>query len=112
MTPERVGILSECFENAMTTNVACDYANIARDTFYSWYEKDEDFRTQMNYSRALAAKKLLKRIEEKDPWKLLKNIYKGEYVDEPAVQINIESPCASIPTQKLLEMMDTKQIEP
>lgn len=111
LSPERVRILSECFQNAMTTNIACDYANISRDTFYSWYEKDENFRTQMNYAKAMAAQRLLKKVEEKEPWKLLKNVYRGEYVDDPLIQINVERPLASVPSKSLLEMLNILQIE-
>ena len=111
LTPTRVRILSECFQNAMTTNIACDYANISRDTFYSWFEKDEDFRTQMNYAKAMAAQRLLKKVEEKEPWKLLKNVYRGEYIDDPLIQINMERPLASVPSQKLLEILGILETE-
>lgn len=113
---EVIAALIHSFEKGLTIKLACDFAGITPKTYYK-YMGFKPFAHLMNKTRAQYALKLLPLVEEKDPWKLMKALYRGEYMDTPdtAIQINIDRPLNAVPTAKLLEALnlkpDQKEIE-
>lgn len=87
-TDERVKILLECLEDNMPLNKACDYAKIARQTIYNWMKEDENFSTQVSYAKSAGERRLVRKVEDKDPWKILKNTDPENFKDEPAQVFN------------------------
>jgi len=81
-TDTRVAILLDCLERGMPVQRACEFARVNRSTLHRWKEKDEDFATEVAYSRGVAIKRLILKVEEKEPWKILKNIDSKHFKDQ------------------------------
>ena len=57
MTPEVVTKLIAAFNNAYNITEACDYAGIARVTYYRWIEKDDKFSYKMSEAQSAVNRK-------------------------------------------------------
>lgn len=72
-TDKRVEILLGCLEDNMSIEKACDYAMIHKQTYYNWFNTDEDFSTRVLYAISLGIRRVTRLVEKEDPWKILKN---------------------------------------
>lgn len=57
MTPEVVTKLIAAFNNAYNITEACEYAGIARVTYYRWLEKDDQFSYKMSKAQSAPTRK-------------------------------------------------------
>ncbi len=111
-------VLCQGLEEGMTFRVACDFADITYVTAYKYIKEEPIYQNMVNLARAKCVQRLLPKVEEKDPWKLLKSIYKGEYVDDPSVQLNVnvdQRPLIDTPSEALLKALaelESKKEEP
>lgn len=101
-----IAALKEAFSRGLTIKLACDYAGISERTFYRYMETERVAKA-INFVRAEYAAKLTGKVEKKDPWKLLKSLYRGEYIEDPStlIQINNIRPLQTVPTKQLLEVL-------
>lgn len=96
----------------MTIQVACDYAGISYRTLLRWMKETPAIEAAIRKTKAdYAMGVLLPKVEEKEPWKLLKSLYKGEYTDTPETQVNVnvemDRPLINVPSQNLLKILKT-----
>lgn len=89
--PDVIGIILQCLEDGMPVKRACQYAQIHPDTFYGWCEKDSSFRLKADFAKSAAIRRLIKKQEDKDPWKILKNIDSEHFKDEQEQKVTVVS---------------------
>jgi len=85
-TTERVRVLLSALERALLVKRACDLAMISYDTFYRWLKEDETFLIQVREAKSKAIERLVGKVEDKDPWKILKNADSEHFKDN--VEVN------------------------
>jgi hypothetical protein len=88
----------------MTKEKACDFAKISKTTFYEWLRENEDFRTEMAFAEAIGIRRVTRKVEDKDPWKILKNKDPENFKDEPPIVFKFEK-------KEVIELPTGKQIE-
>lgn len=100
-------LLKDAFGRGLNIKAACDYAELSRETYYKWIKEIPQLGRIFDKARAdYAVNKLLPKVEEKEPWKLLKSLYPGEYSDDPVVKINIDArPLINVASETLLETL-------
>lgn len=57
----------------MSVEKACNFAKVSKVTYYEWLKEHEDFRTEMAFAESIGIRRVTKKVEDKDPWKILKN---------------------------------------
>jgi hypothetical protein len=67
---------------------ACGLAKIPKGLYAKWLRKDSWFATEAVYARETAVRELLLKCkgDTSQSFKLLKNVAKGRYMDDPGVQ--------------------------
>lgn len=112
MLNKEVTILAVCeaiSKDGMTIRVACDFVGVSYETIRRWKEASPAIDSMLNRARAQYAKRLLPLAEAKEPWKMLKSLYKEEYTEDSPqtnVQVNIDNrPLIAVPTTDLLDAL-------
>ena len=80
--PERIDIILRELEETGCYKTACELAQISVKSLERWMEADEILAMKCNYAKSKKIKRVAEKVEEKDPWKILKNIGKDRYQDE------------------------------
>ena len=87
-----VRILLDAIQSGMPVNLACDFAQIGRTTFYEWHKSDSGFRTQIAYAKSKAIREFISLVAKKDPWKILKNLAPEDFKDYRNVVVDNSTP--------------------
>ena len=80
-------ILTE-LEAGQHVETACHLANVSKDAFYDWCERDPDFATKVHYARSKAIARLHNLVEIDDPKFILKNLAPKLYRDRIEQEIS------------------------
>lgn len=82
-------VIITSFEEACDIETACGLAKVTRDQYYAWIKKDKKFNAACIFARESAVRTLVQKCKKESnmAWKLLKNMARGRYTDEPSIAI-------------------------
>lgn len=107
---ERVQIkvkILEAIYSGLGKVASAESAGIDYDTMRNWINKDPVFASEFMKARAAFAKQLIPKAVEKEPFKMLKSMYPSDYIEDAAVQINVDNrQLIAAPSEKLLELLE------
>lgn len=91
LTAQKKEELYQALTEAMPLSYACDVIGIPRSTVYAHMKEDDAFKTQIELSKAIAIRGLVKlTAKQGGAWKLLKNVGKEEFKEHVEVQASIK----------------------
>jgi hypothetical protein len=81
-------IIIKAFREGCDITTACGLAKVTKQRYLKWMKNDSKFALDAIHARETAVRELLIKCkaEPSQAWKILKNIAKGRYQDEPGVK--------------------------
>lgn len=78
---ERLKIILDAIQRAVPIKRACELAMITDQTLRNWTKEDDLILLKVREAKAKAVERLVGKVEDKDPWKILKNADREHFKD-------------------------------
>jgi len=89
-TEERVNLLFDemCIHGIV--KIACDFAGISTETYYTWCREDEGFLMKMQRAKSVRARNMIGKAQEETngPWRMLQSIYPDIFRERTSTEVS------------------------